>query len=58
MYKKSTITRRIERRMSQLNIQDTDVYARYLKENSAEVRSLVKELLMNVTSFFHDQDAF
>ena len=33
LYKKSTIGRRIERRMSQHNIEDTDIYARYLKEH-------------------------
>ncbi len=57
-YKKSTINRRIERRMAQHNIEDTRVYARYLKENPAEVHILFKELLINVTSFFRDPDAF
>ena len=57
-YKKSTIGRRIERRMSQHNIEDTDVYARYLKENPAEVNTLFKELLINVTNFFRDAEAF
>lgn len=58
LYKKSTITRRIERRMLQHNIEDTEVYARYLKENPAEVQILFKELLINVTSFFRDTEAF
>jgi len=58
LYKKSTITRRIERRMSQHNIEDTEVYARFLKENPAEVHTLFKELLINVTSFFRDTEAF
>ncbi len=57
-YKKSTIGRRIERRMSQHNIEDTETYARYLKENPAEVKLLFKELLINVTSFFRDAEAF
>ncbi len=57
-YKKSTINRRIERRMAQHNIEDTLVYARYLKENPAEVQILFKELLINVTSFFRDPEAF
>jgi len=57
-YKKSTIGRRIERRMSQHSIDDTDVYARFLKENPAEVQTLFKELLINVTSFFRDVEAF
>lgn len=57
-YKKSTIGRRIERRMSQHDIADTEVYARYLKEHPAETQALFKELLINVTSFFRDPDAF
>jgi two-component system CheB/CheR fusion protein len=58
LYKKSTIGRRIERRMAQHNIDETAVYARYLKENPAEVALLFKELLINVTSFFRDPEAF
>ena len=57
-YKKTTIARRIERRMSQHHIEDTEVYARHLEEHPAEVRSLFKELLINVTSFFRDPEAF
>ncbi len=57
-YKKSTIGRRIERRMSQHNIDDTEIYARYLKENPDEVKTLFRELLINVTSFFRDPEAF
>lgn len=58
LYKKSTIGRRIERRMSQHNIADMEVYARYLKENTSEVQHLFRELLINVTSFFRDPEAF
>ena len=58
LYKKSTITRRIERRMAQHNIEKTEDYARYLKENPDEVHTLFKELLINVTSFFRDVEAF
>ncbi len=58
LYKKSTIGRRIERRMAQHNIEDLTVYARYLKEHPAEVQTLFKELLINVTSFFRDPEAF
>ena len=58
LYKKSTIGRRIERRMSQHNIENTEIYARYLKEHPAEVHTLFKELLINVTSFFRDAEAF
>ncbi|HEX8989257.1 MAG TPA: CheR family methyltransferase, partial [Rhodocyclaceae bacterium] len=57
-YKKSTIGRRIERRMSQHDIGDMEMYARYLKEQPAEMAALFKELLINVTSFFRDPEAF
>jgi two-component system CheB/CheR fusion protein len=58
LYKKSTIGRRIERRMSRHNIEDVEVYVRYLKENPDEVSILFKELLINVTNFFRDPEAF
>ncbi len=57
-YKKSTVGRRIERRMSQHNIEDTQLYARYLKEHPAEVQLLFKEILINVTRFFVTRKAF
>ncbi|MBI3560740.1 MAG: PAS domain-containing protein [Gammaproteobacteria bacterium] len=57
-YKKSTIGRRIERRMMQHGIEDTEHYARYLKDNPLEIQFLFKELLINVTNFFRDPEAF
>jgi two-component system, chemotaxis family, CheB/CheR fusion protein len=44
--------------MLQHAIDNIDVYVRYLKENPAEVHALFRELLINVTSFFRDPDAF
>jgi two-component system CheB/CheR fusion protein len=58
LYKKSTIGRRIERRMSQHDLEDTEAYASYLKEHPDEIQALFKELLINVTSFFRDPEAF
>ncbi len=58
LYKKSTIGRRIERRMTQQAIGDLLVYARFLKGNPDEVHELFKELLINVTRFFRDPEAF
>jgi two-component system CheB/CheR fusion protein len=58
LYKESTIGRRIERRMLQNDIKDTGTYIRYLKEKPNEVHALFKELLINVTSFFRDPEAF
>lgn len=57
-YKKSTIRRRIERRMLRHSISDMHIYARFLKEHPVEIQSLFKELLINVTSFFRDPEAF
>lgn len=57
-YKKTTITRRIERRMSLHNIENAEIYVRFLKEHPTEVQLLFKELLINVTSFFRDAEAF
>jgi two-component system CheB/CheR fusion protein len=53
-YKKSTIHRRIERRMGLHQIDKLSVYARYLQENPQEAELLFKELLIGVTSFFRD----
>ncbi len=58
LYKQNTIRRRIERRMAVNSIEDTDTYARFLKESPPEVHLLFKELLINVTSFFRDPEAF
>ena len=58
LYKQSTIRRRIERRMGMHNLSNMDAYARYLRENPAEVQILFKELLINVTSFFRDPEAY
>lgn len=57
-YKRSTIHRRIARRMSIHVIEDTAVYARYLEEHPDEVKTLFRELLINVTSFFRDPVAY
>nr|WP_319540448.1 chemotaxis protein CheB [uncultured Methanospirillum sp.] len=57
-YKKSTINRRIARRMSILAIEDISGYARYVEEHPDEVKILFREILINVTSFFRDPEAF
>lgn len=57
-YKKSTICRRIERRMGLHQIDTATKYVRYLRENPAEVQLLFKELLIGVTNFFRDPPAW
>jgi two-component system, chemotaxis family, CheB/CheR fusion protein len=57
-YKQTTILRRIQRRMSLHQIEAIGEYLGYLQKNSKEVESLFKELLIGVTSFFRDSEAF
>jgi two-component system CheB/CheR fusion protein len=54
-YKRSTIWRRIERRMSLHHLGETDDYVRYLMNNPQELDLLFKEMLIGVTSFFRDE---
>ena len=54
MYKKSTIYRRIERRMGLHQIDRIVNYVRFLQENPHESDLLFKELLIGVTNFFRD----
>jgi two-component system CheB/CheR fusion protein len=54
LYKKSTISRRIERRMGLHKINKIADYVRYVRENSQESTLLFKELLIGVTTFFRD----
>jgi len=58
LYKKGTIYRRIENRMRACHIQDMDEYVSYLQRNAAEVETLFKAILINVTRFFRDTEAF
>jgi two-component system CheB/CheR fusion protein len=58
LYKKSTIARRIERRMALNHIEDVTVYTRFLRQNSNEVHHLFSDILINVTSFFRNAEAF
>jgi two-component system, chemotaxis family, CheB/CheR fusion protein len=57
-YKPSTINRRIERRMAIIQTEDIREYVSFLNLNPGEVVALYRELLIGVTSFFRDQDAF
>ncbi|MEW6669989.1 MAG: chemotaxis protein CheB [Thermodesulfobacteriota bacterium] len=57
-YKESTIVRRVQRRMKVHAIADIMAYVLFLQQNPQEVRSLFKELLIGVTSFFRDPEAF
>ncbi len=57
-YKQNTIVRRVERRMAIHQIERLDGYVRYLQQNPDEVEALFRDLLIGVTSFFRDPEAF
>jgi two-component system CheB/CheR fusion protein len=58
LYKPNTVWRRIERRMDVHQLDHISKYVRYLQENPREVEILFKELLIGVTRFFRDPEAF
>jgi two-component system CheB/CheR fusion protein len=58
LYKPSTINRRIERRMALSQIDRLESYVAYLNKTPDEVDALFRDLLINVTRFFRDSDAF
>ena len=57
-YKPTTIHRRIERRMALYQIETKDGYVKYLQQNPTEVGTLFGDLLIGVTNFFRDPEAF
>jgi two-component system CheB/CheR fusion protein len=57
-YKQTTTRRRIERRMAMHQIEKIENYFTYLQKTPAEVDALIKDLLIGVTSFFRDAEAF
>ncbi len=57
-YKNIAVYRRIERRMGIHQIDKIATYIRFLQENPQEVGLLFKELLIGVTSFFRDSEAW
>ncbi len=57
-YKKTTLIRRIERRMHLNQVSSHEDYATLLSANKLEAENLKRELLISVTNFFRDTDAF
>jgi two-component system CheB/CheR fusion protein len=57
-YKESTVIRRLERRMQVLQIDDVESYVSHLETDPHEADLLFRELLIGVTQFFRDPDAF
>ena len=57
-YKQNTINRRVERRMAVHQIAEVGDYVLYLQKNPTEVTALFRDLLIGVTGFFRDPEAF
>jgi two-component system, chemotaxis family, CheB/CheR fusion protein len=57
-YKPSTINRRIERRLAVHQIETMENYVKFLQQTPSEIDALFYDLLIGVTSFFRDKEAF
>lgn len=57
-YKENTLNRRIERRISINKLNSIEAYLEYLYFSDKEKEILYNELLINVTNFFRDNEAF
>src|SRR3712207_931719 len=57
-YKRSTLLRRIERRMQVTETEDIPEYLEYVREHPEELPALLSDLLISVTNFFRDPETF
>ena len=57
-YKNKTLVRRIQRRMQIVQIDSVFEYIKQLRKDAREAELLFRDLLINVTQFFRDQEAF
>ena len=57
-YKPASISRRIARRMALRRVENIEKYLGMLRKDDAEVEALYQDLLVHVTSFFRDPEAF
>jgi two-component system CheB/CheR fusion protein len=57
-YKRATIVRRISRRMQVNGVDDLPGYMDFLRTHPGEAGALLQDLLISVTNFFRDRDAF
>ncbi|KAM3092088.1 chemotaxis protein CheB [Phormidesmis sp. 146-12] len=57
-YKPKTLDRRIQRRMLVYKLERLEDYVQYLQDNPTEVEALYREILIHVTHFFRDPEAF
>ncbi|HWE47220.1 MAG TPA: CheR family methyltransferase [Caulobacteraceae bacterium] len=57
-YKGKTFLRRVQRRMQVNHLDSLEAYIERLRQEPKEVSALFRDLLINVTNFFRDADAF
>ncbi|MFT0167613.1 CheR family methyltransferase [Paraburkholderia mimosarum] len=57
-YKRATVMRRIERRLQVNGITDLQAYRDYLHVHPEETQALLQDMLISVTNFFRDKEAF
>jgi two-component system CheB/CheR fusion protein len=57
-YKRPSLRRRIDKRMQEKKIDSYDAYRAYLERHSEEFIQLFNTILINVTAFFRDREAW
>lgn len=57
-YKRATVLRRIERRLQVNALADLGAYKEFLKRTPSETGALLADMLIGVTNFFRDREAF
>lgn len=57
-YKETTLWRRIERRMAANYVANLEDYLHFTEEHEEELERLCKDVLISVTAFFRDSEAF
>jgi two-component system CheB/CheR fusion protein len=57
-YKRPTLMRRLGRRLAVHDLVDLAAYAELVRQRPEELQALLKDLLISVTHFFRDRDAF
>lgn len=58
LYKRSTVLRRLERRLKFNGVDELEGYLPVLRESETEAAALVRDLLISVSAFFRDPEAF
>ena len=57
-YKRSTLVRRVEKRMAEVEVGGFGAYQAFLEAHPGEFTALFNTILINVTGFFRDPDAW